>query len=158
VGSVRTLQFITAKGVGKRGSPVLERQPSDTPTVWPDPLPASVWGVAFEVHGDLCFPRFAGEEGLHVFRQGRSDQVVWVQTTQKDLDQIRIPERIEQAGRIRTLGGDIRRTHLTAQDVIRDSQLGERPCSEHGWEAALGNLIEERLTRIIEAATGGGNP
>lgn len=158
LGSVRALQFITAKGVGKRGSPVLERQPSDTPTLWPNPLPASVWGIAFEVQGDLCFPRFAGEEGLHVFRQGRSDQVVWVQTTQKDLDQIRIPERIEQAGRIRALGGEVRRTHLTAQDVIRDSQLGERPCSEHGWEAALGNLIEERFTRIIESATGGGTP
>jgi ATP-dependent Clp protease ATP-binding subunit ClpC len=158
LGTVDAMEFIIGKPIGRRGRLLLERQRQDNPCVWPNELPTSVWGVAFDVRGDLCFPRFSGEQGLHIFRQGRSDEVVWIQTTQKGLAEISIPGRLEQAGHIKNVGGEIRRTHLVTQEVIRDAHLGERPCSANGWEAALPNLIEERLERIIEAATGGGNP
>ena len=106
-----------------------------------------------QLTGDLFQPRFVGEDGLHVFRDGREEQQVWVQTTGEGMDAVKLPERIEQPGRIKTLAGELRRLYQWSKETVRDAQLGERPCTEAGWEQAMSVLVEERLDRQVTAAT-----
>lgn len=153
--SVTALSLFVPRSTNRRSSLQLNRLPLDHPQRWPDPFPENAWGVAFEVQGDLALPRLAPEAGLHIAREGRQERVAWIQAGQKDLDAFILPERIEQPGRIRSLGGDVCRTHLPLLERIKDSRLGERPCTEQGWEAALRLLVEERLHRQVEEATGG---
>lgn len=153
LGRVVGMEFLMAGPPGKKGTVHLKRERSAEPGRWPDSLPPGTWGVAMQLTGDLFQPRFVGEEGLHVFREGREEQQFWVQTTDQGMDAVKRPERIEQPGRIKTLAGELRRLYQWSKETVRDAQLGERPCTEAGWEQAMSVLVEERLDRQITAAT-----
>ena len=106
--------------------------------------------------GDLFRPRFLSEDGLHVFREGREEQVAWIQATSEGIEAVKTPERIEQPGRVRALAGESQRVYQWSKETVRDAQLGERPCTETGWEEAMAALVEERLDRQIVAVTAQG--
>ena len=140
---------------GKRKAGLrLVRKTQSNPRLWPDPLPDDVWGVALRLHGDLFLPRFTAEDGLHSFREGRREQAVWIQTHENDVDALKLPERIEQPGRVKAAAGPTRRTFVTNQDIVRDLHLGERACPGTEWQAALATLIEEHLEARMRTITG----
>ncbi len=154
LGTVRAIEFHVATGTSRKSGIRLERKPHNQATVWPDPLPEEVWGVVLHLEGDLFFPRFSGEDGLHTFREGKREQVVWIQSHESDAASLKVPERPEQPGRIKASSSSNRRTFLTSQDLVRDQHLGERPCPANDWKATAATLIEERLELQIATLTG----
>ena len=154
LGTVEAIDFFTASNTARKTGLRLVRKPQPNPQLWPDPLPDDVWGVALRLSGDLSFPRFTAEDGLHCFREGRREQVAWIQTHTHDLDTLKVPERIEQPGRVKASAGATRRTFVTSQHIVRDLHLGERNCPATEWQAALATLIEERLEGQMRTITG----
>ncbi len=156
LGRVVGMEFIVSGAPGKKGAIHLKRERSSEPGRWPASLPTGTWGVAMQLTGDLFQPRFVSEDGLHVFREGREERIAWVQTTGEGMDAVKLPERIEQPGRVKALAGELRRLYQGSKETVRDAQLGERPCTEAGWEQAMAVLMEERLDRQITTVTAQG--
>lgn len=156
LGHVMEMEFIVAGTSGRKGAINLKRERSAEPRRWPETLPIGTWGVAMRLSGDLFRPRFLSEDGLHVFREGREEQVAWIQTTSEGIEAVKTPERIEQPGRVRALAGESQRVYQWSKETVRDARLGERPCTETRWEEAMAALVEERLDRQIVAVTAQG--
>lgn len=155
LGAVVAVDFFTPGNTSRRTGLRLVRKPRSNPMEWPETLPEDVWGVALRLQGDLFLPRFTPEDGLHCFREGRREQVAWIQShATTDPDAIKVPGRIEQPGRVKASANLTRRTYLTGQDLVRDLHLGERACPTDDWPGSLASLIEEHLQNQMMTVTG----
>jgi ATP-dependent Clp protease ATP-binding subunit ClpC len=72
--------------------------------------PAHVIGVVLHLGGDLFWPRFNGEAGLHILRIRDGDRICLVDVSQTAFADYTPPSRIDRAGTIAALGASERRT------------------------------------------------
>jgi len=116
--------------------------------------PENAIGLVMQMRGDLFFPRFEGEAGLHQIKQKDSEQVCLVETSALPFERFEPPPGIERQGGIKSKGAASRRRFDREKEVVTDSKLGGRPWLGDAIGHCLRALMEEHLERTIAAITG----
>lgn len=117
-------------------------------------VPENTIGLVMHVHGDLFFPRFEAEAGLHQFKEKDSEHVCLVETHGLPFEKYQPPRGIERQGAIKSRGAPSRRRFDRENQVVTDSELGERPWRGVALERCLRELMEQHLEKTIAAITG----
>jgi hypothetical protein len=105
------------------------------------------------LRGDLLLPRFNGEAGLHVIKEKKAERECLIQSAAMPFESYEPPMGIDRQGAIAARGEIVCRTYEREKNKVRDVVLGERPWTSLGIGRCVVGLSEERLNRLIEAAT-----
>jgi ATP-dependent Clp protease ATP-binding subunit ClpC len=115
--------------------------------------PEKMIGVVMHLRGDLFFPRFLSEEGLHVIKEKKLQRVCLVESAALPFAGYEPPAGIDRQGAIAERGASVRRIFDREKNQVRDAVLGERPWTSIGVQRCVAELTEELLNRAIEEAT-----
>jgi ATP-dependent Clp protease ATP-binding subunit ClpA len=129
---------------------ILERQRIRRPENLLAKAPEGLVGVALQVRGPAATPRFATEDGLHLFRDSKMPKP-WacvVISSEADLLDFTPPPEVGRRGGMGE--AERRRTYNRTQDLLDDVRLAERrPWPRRPLAPALGEVIEEHLRRRV---------
>jgi ATP-dependent Clp protease ATP-binding subunit ClpC len=114
---------------------------------------AGLLGVAMTWRGDLFWPRFQAEAGLHLLLKGGEEKSALVQTSQEPLDKVEPPSGIERQGGIQATGAPRRRVYRSDSKEIEDATLGKRPWPSRELKRCLCDITTETLQRTLETHT-----
>ena len=108
-------------------------------------------GVAMALRGDLFWPRFRTETGLHTLLEGSEEKTALIQTSQKPLAEYEPPAGIERQGGIHSTGAPRCRVYRSDTKEIEDATLGKRPWPSRELENCLRDVTTEILQRALNA-------
>ena len=145
--------FLPPPGGRSRATKLVRERPKKITEFFATP-PEKVVGIAMHLRGDLFFPRFFGEAGLHVVKEKAAERVCLIEAVAPPLAGYGPPAGIERSGGIKARGAPLCRSFDRENKIVIDSQRGERPWNGAGLGRSLAELIEERLNAAIEAVTG----
>ena len=144
-------------GGRSRASRALRETPKHLEQALESP-PKKLLGLVMHLRGDLFFPRFQSENGLHVFKDKKTERVCLVETARPPFADYQAPAGLERQGGIHARGAPQRRRFLRETDTVEDSQLGVRPWTAPTIVDCLRELVQQQLDKAIEAITGEGGP
>jgi ATP-dependent Clp protease ATP-binding subunit ClpC len=144
--------FATPPGARTKVSKLIRETPKKLADFFAAP-PEKLIGIAMHLRGDLFLPRFNGESGPHVVKEKKLERVCLIQSAPLPFEAYEPPQGIDRQGAIAARGEIVCRTYEREKDKIRDVILGERPWTSVGVRGCVRELSEERLNRLIEAAT-----
>ncbi len=153
LGQVIALDYFVPPPSGRSSAVKLLRQTPKKLEEFFAKLPEKVVGVVMHLRGDLFFPRFQAEAGLHVMKEKHAEWLCLIETTRPPFVDYRPPQGIERQGGIKAQGAAERRSFDREKKLAGDAHLGERPWTSAGVGKCLASLIEERLDNAIEAVT-----
>jgi ATP-dependent Clp protease ATP-binding subunit ClpA len=114
--------------------------------------PEKLLGVVMHLRGDLFFPRFESEAGLHVFQDKQAERVCLVETARPPFVDYQAPAGLERQGGIQARGAPERRRFVRGEGTVQDSHVaGGVPWTGGTFLACLRHLIEQRLRNAVEA-------
>jgi ATP-dependent Clp protease ATP-binding subunit ClpA len=144
--------FVTPPGARSKTSKLLREKPKRLADFFASP-PEKLICVAMHLRGDLFLPRFNGEAGLHVIKEKKAERECLIQSAAMPFESYEPPMGIDRQGAIAARGEIVCRTYEREKNKVRDVVLGERPWTSLGIGRCVVGLSEERLNRLIEAAT-----
>jgi ATP-dependent Clp protease ATP-binding subunit ClpC len=144
--------FVTPPGARSKASKLLREKPKKLADFFASP-PEKLIGIAMHLRGDLFLPRFNGEAGLHVTKEKKAEHECLIQSAPLPFESYEPPVGIDRHGAIAARGEIVCRTYEREKNKVRDVVLGERPWTSLGIGRCVVELSEERLNRLIEAAT-----
>jgi DNA polymerase III delta prime subunit len=150
--AVQVDYFVTPPGARTKVSKLVRETPKKVADFFASP-PEKLIGIAMHLRGDLFMPRFNGESGPHMVREKKLERVCLIQSAPLPFEAYEPPQGIERQGAIASRGEIVCRTYEREKDKVRDVILGERPWTSIGVRGCVRGLSEERLSRLIEAAT-----
>ena len=106
-------------------------------------------GVAMALRGDLFWPRFRAEAGLHLLLKGNEEKSALIQTSQKPLAEYTPPAGIERLGGIQSTGAPRCRVYRFDTKEIEDATLGKRPWPSRELPSGLQGVTTEILQRAL---------
>lgn len=112
--------------------------------------PANWVGVILHLHGDLFFPRFMHEAGLHKMVVKQVHRLCLVEASAGSFSDYVAPAGIYRAGVITEKGVKPRRIFNRDEEKITDSVIGESEWARGEPGPAMRRLIEARLARTVE--------
>jgi len=149
LGTVVALDYFTPPpGARSSASKLLRQTPKKIPEFFATP-PEKTIAVAMHLRGDLFFPRFGREAGLHTIHEKQRQRCCLIEASSTLFSAYEPPPGIERAGGIKARGARECRLFDVEARLVHDNELGERPCI--GLASCVPVLIEERLARLIAA-------
>lgn len=115
--------------------------------------PEKLIGIVMHLRGDLFFPRFLAEQGLHVIKEKKNERVCLVEAAALPFAAYEPPVGIDRKGAIAGRGAPVRRAFDREKSRVRDAVLGERPWTNLGVQRCMAELTEELLNHAIEEGT-----
>jgi hypothetical protein len=115
--------------------------------------PEKAIGLIMHLRGDLFYPQFAAEAGLHTVREKQKERVCLIEAALPPFANYAPTRGIERPGAINEKGAASCRLYDDDKHVLRDAVLGERPWRGESLLRCLANLVEDRLNRMIERMT-----
>jgi hypothetical protein len=153
LGAVLALNyFLPPPGGRSSATKLLREAPKKVDTFFSSP-PEKLIGIVLHLRGDLFFPRFQPDEGLHVLKEKQHERVCLIQSAPLPFVAYEPPAGIERQGAIAGRGASIRRTYDREKGVVEDDVIGESPWTSLGVRRIVAELTEQRLDRAIEEAT-----
>lgn len=144
--------FVPPPGARSKASRLVRETPKKLENFFASP-PEKLIGIVIHLRGDLFLPRFNGEAGLHVTKEKKGERVCLIESAPLPFESYEPPAGIERQGAIAGRGTSVCRTYDREKNKVRDVVLGERPWTSAGVRRCVSELSEERLNRLIEAAT-----
>ena len=154
VGQVAALDYFLPPPGSRSSASTAVRETPKKPGQPFDSVPEKAIGLVMHLRGDLVFPRFESEAGLHVVKEKNAEHVCLVETRRPPFLEYEPPQGIERQGGIKSKGAPLRRQFNREKDEVKDSEFGERPWRGITFERCLRELVEEHLKKTIEAVTG----
>jgi hypothetical protein len=153
LGKVEALDYFVPPPGGRSGaSRVVRETPKKLDQFFSSP-PEKAIGVVMHVRGDLVFPRFSAEAGMHVVKEKKSERLCLIEVAQPPFADYEAPAGIDRQGAIKARGTPLRRIFEREKNLVKDTAIGERPWSDLGLTRCVAALIEDRLNRDMEAMT-----
>jgi hypothetical protein len=153
IGEVVALDYFLPPPTGRSSATKLVREtPKKLETFFTTP-PEKLIGVMMHLRGDLFFPRFQPEAGLHVMKEKKKDRVCLIEAVQPPFEAYEPPAGIERQGAIAARGASVCRTYEREKNAVQDRVLGEKPWISLGVGRCVIELTEQRLEKMIEEAT-----
>jgi len=149
-GEIKALEYFLLPPKGRAAAGTLVREPAKKPEKFFSDPPDKVVGVVFHLHGDMVFPRFAAEAGLHVVKDKKEERHGLIQAARLPLAEYLPPAGVDRTGGLQSLGESIRRTYRRAEGEIEDSFVGVRPWAQIVLAPVVEFFAEERLNLAIE--------
>jgi len=113
--------------------------------------PEAATGIVFSLTGKSAYARWVGERGLHNFVEGKTNNSVFVHTTDTEAKDYRPPSFLERRGAIQpTNVGAVRRTYQRAESYIEDQLLDTRRDWFGNLPASLAFFLELEVQRAAE--------
>jgi hypothetical protein len=110
-------------------------------------------GIAMEIRGRMCYPRFAPEEGLHLYRHEGKAVRSFVHTANAAMKSYSPPPRIDRKDGMKNYA--TRRLYDDTRQKIEDVLLKVSPhWSSRNLAAAVGPLLDEHFLSAIRAGLG----
>ena len=150
LGEVVALDYFFPPLGGRTSELRILREPPKPPERPFESAPEKAFGLVMHLRGDLFWPRFEPEAGLHLFAEKQAERLCLVESRRPPFAEYQPPPGVERPGGIRALGATMRRRFSPAADSVEDAALGERPWRGETIEVCLRALIEERLRNQIE--------
>jgi hypothetical protein len=145
--------FLPPPGARSAVSTILRETPKK-PAQPLESVPEKVIGLVMHLRGDLFFPRFEGESGLHIIKEKSAEYVCLIETRRPPFSKYQPPQGVERQGGISSKGAPLRRRFDRENDEVKDTRLGERLWRGNSIERCLRELIEEHLNKSIEEVSG----
>ncbi len=122
-------------------------QPADFLSSKPEPIT----GLILSVDGKSAYAMWVGEHGLHNFVAGKTNNPVFVHTSDVAAKDYRAPSFLAQRGSIHAANaGAVRRTYQRTESYIEDHLLATRREWYGDLPAVLAFLMERELQRAAE--------
>jgi len=121
-----------------------------------DSPPEKLLGLVMHLRGDLFFPRFQSEKGLHLFLDQKGERLCLVEVARPPFEGYEAPAGLERQGGIQARGAPQRRRFLRQSESVEDSQLGILPWTTATILDCLRELVQRQLDKAIEAMTAEG--
>jgi hypothetical protein len=115
--------------------------------------PEKAVGIVMHLRGDLFYPQFCAEAGLHTIREKQRERSCLIEAAPPPFDKYEPPKAIERAGAIEQKGAPLCRLFDYDKHQVQDSLLGESPFKALGILRRLATLVEKRLDKMIERMT-----
>ncbi len=129
----------------------VERQDANKPGEFLLHKPATSVGILFSFDGPSAYATWVGELGLHTFVEGKSNNQVFVHTSDVNAKDYRPPSFLERRGAIHpTNVGASRRTYQRAESYAEDHSLAIRREWHGNLPAVLAFFLEQQLQRAAE--------
>jgi len=149
LGTVVALDYFTPPPGARSSTTKLHRQtPKKIADFFATP-PEKTIGLTMHLRGDLFFPRFGREAGLHTVNEKKRQRSCLIEASSVLFSAYEPPAGIERPGGIKAKGARECRLFDVESRLVRDNELGERPCISIA--SCVPVLIEERLARLIAA-------
>jgi len=113
--------------------------------------PEASTGIVFRIEGTSAYAMWSGEHGLHTFVEGKTNNQVFVHTSDVKVTEYRPPSFLARRGAVHaTNTGATRRTYNRAESYIEDHPLAT--LREWRWSlpAMLEVFLEQQLDRAAE--------
>jgi hypothetical protein len=152
-GEILDLNYIIPPARGRSSTSKALREPPKKPEKPFSSVPENLVGVVMDLRGELFFPQFETEGGLHIFKEKDRERACLVETGRGAFNDYEPPPGIERQGTIKTKGMHTRRRFDREAGLIEDSKLGERPWRSISLVECIRELMEERLREAIQNVT-----
>jgi ATP-dependent Clp protease ATP-binding subunit ClpC len=151
LGKIMSLDYYVPPPAGRSSASAPVRETPKKPAeFWASP-PQKVIGIVMHLRGDLFFPRFQDEAGVHKIKRKDVERFCLVETGSMPFDKYEPPEGTDRAGTIKKRSTDIRRIYDWNEKILRDPKLGQGPWREEDLKFCIAALLEERLNQVVEA-------
>ncbi len=126
------------------------REPPKNPGAPMEKPPGGWVGAIMHLRGDLFYPRFLLEGGLHKLLAKAVSYLCLVEAGATCLAEYTPPAGIHRGGAINDKSAKLRRTFKADERTISDAVMEDSTWSRSGPDAAMCRLIEARLAKAVE--------
>jgi ATP-dependent Clp protease ATP-binding subunit ClpA len=127
------------------------RKEMDKPVGLLSGKPDASTGIILSVAGKSAYATWVGERGLHTFVEGKTNNHVFVHTTDANAKDYRPPSSLERRGAINPANvGAVRRTYQRAETYIEDHLLATRREWHGNLPPSLAFFMEVQVQRAAE--------
>src|SRR5690349_2594784 len=127
------------------------REEINKPSEFLKSKPGACTAIIFSLEGKSAYATWVGENGLHTFVEGKTNNHVFVHASDVQVKEYRVPAFLEKRGAINpTNAGARRRTYQRTEAYIEDHPLATRRDWRGGLPALLAFFMEQQRQRAAE--------
>lgn len=153
LGQAVAVDFLLPPAAGRSRASRAVRQTPKKPQQPFESVPEKVVGLVMDLRGDLFYPRFEQEAGLHIIKEKKTETLCLVETRNMLFADYQPPEGIERQGGIKAKDAPFCRSYDREAAEVEDSKSGTLPWRLTSIAQLLQTLTEQRLHNSIETVT-----